>query len=85
MFLCNEYFLSHFNKISTIFQEPMTSLNPLHTINKQIEEIILTHNKIPYLEAKKKTENLLKEVGLDQEIQKLQSYKLITVSLLFDL
>ena len=28
------------NKISTIFQEPMTSLNPLHTINKQIEEII---------------------------------------------
>ena len=29
------------NKISTIFQEPMTSLNPLHTINKQIEEIIL--------------------------------------------
>ena len=29
------------NKISTIFQEPMTSLNPLHTVNKQIEEIIL--------------------------------------------
>ena len=34
------------NKISTIFQEPMTSLNPLHTINKQIEEIITTNNTI---------------------------------------
>ncbi len=53
------------NKISTIFQEPMTSLNPLHTINKQIEEIITTHNVISKKEAKKKTINLLKEVGLD--------------------
>ena len=53
------------NKISTIFQEPMTSLNPLHTINKQIEEIITTHNVITKNEAKKKTINLLKEVGLD--------------------
>ena len=53
------------NKISTIFQEPMTSLNPLHTINKQIEEIITTHNVISKNEAKKKTINLLKEVGLD--------------------
>ena len=53
------------NKISTIFQEPMTSLNPLHTINKQIEEIITTHNVITKNEAKIKTINLLKEVGLD--------------------
>ena len=53
------------NKISTIFQEPMTSLNPLHTINKQIEEIITTHNLISKNEAKKKTIILLKEVGLD--------------------
>ena len=54
------------NKISTIFQEPMTSLNPLHTINKQIEEIITTHNVITKNEAKIKTINLLKEVGLDK-------------------
>ena len=53
------------NKISTIFQEPMTSLNPVHTINKQIEEIITTHNVINKSDAKKKTINLLKEVGLD--------------------
>ena len=57
------------NKISTIFQEPMTSLNPLHTINKQIEEIILTHNKISRNDAKNKTIDLLKEVGL-QDIAK---------------
>ncbi len=53
------------NKISTIFQEPMTSLNPLHTINKQIEEIITTHNNISKEEAKKRTVKLLNEVGLN--------------------
>ena len=57
------------NKIATIFQEPMTSLNPLHTINKQIEEILTTHNKITNKEAKNKTNKLLNEVGL-KEISK---------------
>ena len=52
------------NEIATIFQEPMTSLNPLHTINKQIEEIIITHNKVKYLDVKNKTIELLNEVGL---------------------
>ena len=52
------------NKISTIFQEPMTSLNPLHTINKQIEEIITTHNALTKKEAKKRNIKLLNEVGL---------------------
>ena len=41
------------NKIATIFQEPMTSLNPLHTINKQIEEIIFTHNNFSSKKVKK--------------------------------
>jgi ABC-type uncharacterized transport system, duplicated ATPase component len=62
------------NKIATIFQEPMTSLNPLHTINKQIEEIILTHNKISYEEVKKTTENLLIEVGLKELIKRPKVY-----------
>ena len=47
----------------------MTSLNPLHTINKQIEEIIITHNKVSKKEVKNKTTELLKEVGL-QDIAK---------------
>ena len=53
------------NKISTIFQEPMTSLNPLHTINRQIEEIITTHNTISKKEAKNRALDLLREVGLE--------------------
>ncbi len=53
------------NEIATIFQEPMTSLNPLHTINKQIEEVIITHNKLNIEDVKNKTNELLKEVGLE--------------------
>ena len=66
------------NKISTIFQEPMTSLNPLHTINKQIEEIILTHNSLSKKEAKNKTIKLLNEVGLSNisERPKIYPYEL---------
>ena len=62
------------NKIATIFQEPMTSLNPLHTINKQIEEIIITHNKISYEEVKIKTRNLLYEVGLKEVAERPKVY-----------
>ena len=40
----------------------MNSLNPLHTINKQIEEILLIHQKITKLEAQEKTIKLLEEV-----------------------
>ena len=40
--------------ISAIFQEPMTSLNPLHTIEKQINEILMIHSSISYSEATKK-------------------------------
>ncbi len=54
------------NKISTIFQEPMTSLNPLHTINKQIMEIITNHNIIKKQKAFIKTQELLNLVGLEQ-------------------
>ena len=53
------------NNIATIFQEPMTSLNPLHTINKQIEEIIITHNKVTKKERSKKRpkENEIERAG----------------------
>ncbi len=62
------------NQISTIFQEPMTSLNPLHTINKQIEEIILTHKKVNKRDAKIKTINLLNEVGLQDLTKRPKIY-----------
>ena len=62
------------NEITTIFQEPMTSLNPLHTINKQIEEIILTHNKLNDKEVKDQTKNLLNEVGLSEIAKRQKVY-----------
>jgi microcin C transport system ATP-binding protein len=60
--------------ITTIFQEPMSSLNPLHTIEKQINEIILTHSKLSHLEATNKTIQLLKSVGLENLSKRLKSY-----------
>jgi len=61
-------------RISTIFQEPMNSLNPLHTINKQIEEILLIHQKITKLEAQEKTIKLLEEVGLESLAKRTKIY-----------
>lgn len=61
-------------KITTIFQEPMTSLNPLHTIEKQINEIIMLHSSITYNEATKKTVSLLKQVGLVDITKRIKAY-----------
>ena len=61
-------------KISAIFQEPMTSLNPLHTIEKQINEILMIHSSLSYNQATTKTVNLLKQVGLKDIIQRIKAY-----------
>jgi peptide/nickel transport system ATP-binding protein len=53
--------------ISMIFQEPMTSLNPVLTIGFQIEESILVHNKLSKNQARKRTEDLLELVGIDPD------------------
>ena len=45
--------------ITSIFQEPMSSLNPLHTIEKQINEIIMLHNSITFEKATIQTVQLL--------------------------
>ncbi|MCV6608901.1 MAG: dipeptide ABC transporter ATP-binding protein [Campylobacterales bacterium] len=52
------------SEISYIFQEPMSALNPLHTVEKQIKEIVTTHNIISNTELNKKLDKLLKDVGL---------------------
>jgi len=62
------------NKITTIFQEPMSSLNPLHNIKKQINEIITNHSNISEKEATEKTKILLNNVGLDNLIDRINSY-----------
>ncbi len=61
-------------KISMIFQEPMTSLNPLHTIRKQIAESATIFNKLTKSEIKDKVESLLELVGLKEIIKRLQAY-----------
>jgi len=60
--------------ISMIFQEPMTSLNPVFTIGSQIQEIILNHSKISKAEAKNKAIDLLKQVGIPRADQIVDEY-----------
>ena len=60
--------------ISAIFQEPMSSLNPLHTIEKQVNEILMIHSLISYAEATKKTKKLLSQVGLENISERIKAY-----------
>lgn len=62
------------NKISMIFQEPMTSLNPVYTVGDQIDETILLHQKISKADARKRTIELLTEVGIPDPAAKANTY-----------
>jgi microcin C transport system ATP-binding protein len=62
------------NDISIIFQEPMTSLNPLHTIESQIGEILHLHNAISNAMVRARTLELLTQVGIAEPETRLQSY-----------
>jgi peptide/nickel transport system ATP-binding protein len=52
------------NQMSMIFQDPLTSLNPLHTVGKQIEESLVLHTDLNKDQRRQRVTNLLKEVGL---------------------
>src|SRR5690625_5158630 len=62
------------NEISMIFQEPLTSLNPVFTVGDQISEAILLHQKISKVEARKKSIDMLKRVGIPRAEQVYASY-----------
>src|ERR1700726_277122 len=62
------------NDISIIFQEPMTSLNPLHTIESQIGEILQLHSAISGAKARARTLELLTQVGIPAPETRLRSY-----------
>src|SRR5262245_39217355 len=62
------------NDISIIFQEPMTSLNPLHTIEAQIGEILKLHQPISNSAARARTLQLLTQVGIPEPETRLGSY-----------
>ena len=62
------------NRISYIFQEPMSSLNPLHKIEKQLAESLLIHQGLTGRAARSRMIELLDEVGIDQPETRLSSY-----------
>ncbi|PBQ09801.1 microcin ABC transporter ATP-binding protein [Pseudomonas congelans] len=62
------------NRIAMIFQEPMTSLNPLHSVSKQIGETLLLHRGISGREAQKRIVELLELVGIQQPEKRLKAY-----------
>ncbi|WFS65597.1 ABC transporter ATP-binding protein [Agrobacterium leguminum] len=62
------------NDVTMIFQEPMTSLNPLHTIERQIGEILELHQAITGAEARARTLELLLQVGIREPEKRLKAY-----------
>jgi len=60
--------------ITIVFQEPMTSLNPLHTIEKQIGEILLLHRGLTGGAARKRIVEMLAQVGIPDPQTRLKSY-----------
>ena len=62
------------DRIGIIFQEPMTSLNPLHTIEKQVGEVIAIHQKVDAQNTRTRVLDLLNQVGLRDAESRLGAY-----------
>ncbi len=62
------------NDVSMIFQEPMSSLNPVYTIGQQLCEVLHLHNRISRAEAMNRAEKLLEEVQIPEPKARLRSY-----------
>jgi len=62
------------NRVSMVFQEPMTSLNPLHSIERQINEVLILHKKMNKAQARVRTLELLRLVGLPDAERRLDAY-----------
>ena len=62
------------DRIAMIFQEPMTSLNPLHTIERQVDETLLLHKGLDRQAARARTLELLHLVGIEEPDRRLGAY-----------
>ncbi|MCA0320633.1 MAG: ABC transporter ATP-binding protein [Proteobacteria bacterium] len=62
------------NDITIVFQEPMTSLNPLHTVGKQVAETLVLHRGLGEQAARARAVELLGKVGIPDPEQRLESY-----------
>ena len=61
------------DQIAMIFQEPLNSLNPLHSIEKQIAEVLFLHKKLSFAKARARVVELLTLVGLEEAITRLDA------------
>lgn len=61
-------------RIATVFQDPMTSLNPIITIGKQITSIIIKHQKVSEVEARRRALELMKKVGIPNAEKRFDDY-----------
>lgn len=62
------------NRIGMVFQEPMSALNPVHRIGRQLAEVILLHNAIAKKEANARAVELLKKVGIPAAEERMLAY-----------
>ncbi|RRW47326.1 ABC transporter ATP-binding protein [Pseudomonas luteola] len=62
------------NRIAMIFQEPMTSLNPLHTVERQISEVLALHKGLGGKHARARVIELLELVGIREPLKRLKAY-----------
>jgi len=62
------------NEIAMIFQDPMTSLNPVYTIGNQIMEVIIRHQKLNKKKAREKAIEMLKMVGIPSPEKRIDNY-----------
>lgn len=62
------------NQITMIFQEPMTSLNPVITVGRQVKEAIVLHTKLSDAEAKKKVIDIFQQVGIPDAESRYNAY-----------
>jgi peptide/nickel transport system ATP-binding protein len=61
-------------KIGMVFQDPLTSLNPLYTVGRQLVETILTHDEMSHGDARRRAIDLLAEVGIPSPAQRIDQY-----------
>ncbi len=73
---CSDKDLRHIrgNRMAMIFQEPMSSLNPVYTCGEQIQEVVELHQKLPKSQARKKSIELLELVGIPFAQRRVDDY-----------
>ena len=69
-----DWMLIRGRRIATVFQDPMTSLNPVITIGKQIMTVILKHQKVSQEEAKARTLDIMAKVGIPEPEKRFDDY-----------